>query len=192
MLYKLLLSDCPWKFYTWSGKNQTRNADFHYPTMNTAEICALAPDVKRLMDPSSVLLLWGTWPNLPDTMRVMAEWGYKYKTVALVWAKQQKKGAGWHMGLGYYTRANTEFLLLGTKGKPLPRYSKAVPQLLVARLREHSQKPLEQYERIERLFGDVPRLELFARHVQPGWSAFGHGVTGDMTLEEYADAQESA
>ena len=42
----------------------------------------------------------------------------------------------------------------------------------MARPREHSHKPDEQYARIERLYGG-PYLELFARHRRDGWDAWG-------------------
>lgn len=40
----------------------------------------------------------------------------------------------------------------------------------------HSRKPAEVRERIVRLLGDVPRIELFARERVPGWDAWGNEV----------------
>lgn len=46
----------------------------------------------------------------------------------------------------------------------------------------HSAKPVEAYERIERLFGNVSRVELFARCNRQGWSAFGNQVETSIRL----------
>ena len=48
-------------------------------------------------------------------------------------------------------------------------------ELIVSPRRKHSQKPDEQYERIERLV-DGPYLELFARQRRPGWTAWGNEI----------------
>ena len=53
--------------------------------------------------------------------------------------------------------------LLFTRGKPLERMDKNVDHLVISHLREHSRKPDEVKDRIHRLFGDVPKIELFAR-----------------------------
>ena len=34
-------------------------------------------------------------------------------------------------------------------------------------------KPDEVYEIIERMYPDLPKIELFARNVRPGWSVWG-------------------
>jgi N6-adenosine-specific RNA methylase IME4 len=78
------------------------------------------------------------------------------------------------VGMGYYTRANNEICLLGTRGKPLARKSKAVQQIVISQIREHSRKPDEVRERIVELFGDLPRIELFARQAADGWDCWGN------------------
>ena len=78
--------------------------------------------------------------------------------------------------MGYYTRANTEICILATKGKPLPRLSKSVHQVVVSKIREHSRKPDEVRDRIVELFGDIPRVELFARQKVDGWDCWGNEV----------------
>ena len=75
------------------------------------------------------------------------------------------------MGTGFTTRKNTEDCLLGRRGRP-PIKARDVRELIVSPRRKHSQKPDEQYERIERLV-DGPYLEIFARQRRPGWTAWG-------------------
>ena len=137
------------------------------------------------------LFLWATDPLLPQALDLIERWGFNYKTVAFVWAKLNKNApttlwteADFFTGMGYWSRANSELCLLGTKGKP-QRRSASVRRLVVAPRREHSRKPDEVADRIVRLMGDVPRIELFARTSQPGWSVWGdepekfdHGGTG--------------
>ena len=78
--------------------------------------------------------------------------------------------------MGYYTRANTEICILATKGKPLPRLSKSVHQVVLSKIREHSRKPDEVRDKIVELFGNVPRIELFARQKIDGWDCWGNEV----------------
>lgn len=111
-----------------------------------------------------------------------------YKTVAFTWAKSLRKSAGWHIGLGYWTRANSEQCLLFTRGKPQKR-SSSVRQLIVSPIREHSRKPDEQYQRIEELvYG--PYLELFARQRREGWVSWGDQLPG-TSLTHHCDAGTS-
>jgi N6-adenosine-specific RNA methylase IME4 len=84
----------------------------------------------------------------------------------------------WFFGNGHYTRANAEFCLLATRGKVLPRASASVPATIVTPIGEHSAKPLEVRDRIEELFGDRRRIELFARSRKIGWDALGYEYDG--------------
>jgi N6-adenosine-specific RNA methylase IME4 len=112
----------------------------------------------------SFLFLWVTTPQLPDAFPIMAAWGFRYSGTAFVWAKLNPRG-------GYGTRKNVELCLRGRRGQPARR-DRGVRELFVAPRREHSRKPDEQYERIERLCTG-PYLELFARQRRPGWTSIG-------------------
>jgi N6-adenosine-specific RNA methylase IME4 len=76
------------------------------------------------------------------------------------------------MGMGYWTRANTEPCLLATRGKP-KRLNADVRQAIIEPGREHSRKPDCVHERIERLVAG-PYLELFARQERRGWTVWGN------------------
>lgn len=84
----------------------------------------------------------------------------------------------WFWGMGSYTRACGEVVLLGVKGAPAAlREDKGVHQVMEEIIGEHSAKPDEVYERIERLFGpNVKRLDMFTRRNRPGWAALGDQV----------------
>ena len=77
--------------------------------------------------------------------------------------------------MGRWTRANAELCLLATKGKP-KRIDAGVHSIVDARIREHSRKPDEVRERIIKLCGDLPRIELFARQETEGWDVWGNEV----------------
>jgi N6-adenosine-specific RNA methylase IME4 len=79
-----------------------------------------------------------------------------------------------HFGLGHTTRKSTETCFLGRRGRP-KRLSRAVREVIIAPVREHSRKPDEQYSRIE-AFCEGPRLELFARQRVPGWVPWGNEI----------------
>lgn len=87
-------------------------------------------------------------------------------------------------GLGHYTRANAEFCLLAIKkGAKAPKVlSKSVHSICISKIEEHSKKPDEIRERIVELFGNIPRIELFARSKEPGWHVFGNEVESDVIL----------
>lgn len=167
-MYNVIYADPPWSFVTFSNKGKGRSAEAHYDCMSLEDI----KQFKFEASDNSVLLMWTTDPMLVHALDVMAAWGFQYKTIGFVWAKTTIDGTGFPIGTGYYTRANPEICLLGTRGKPV-RKSRAVRKLVVAPRREHSRKPDEMYGYIEDLF-DGPYLELFARIRHPGWDAVGN------------------
>lgn len=144
--------------------------------MQPDEIAALP--VATVASPDSALLLWTTGPKLPIAFDVMAAWGFRYITVGFVWVKQNPSDRGLKFGMGFYTRSNAEYCLLGVQGSP-KRSAADVDQVLVAPVGKHSAKPHEFRHRIERLFGDVPRLEMFARTSSAGWDSWGDQVPNE-------------
>lgn len=183
MKYDILYFDPPWSFKVWSDKGKDRSAEQHYNVMTIEDIKAL--DINSLASDNSVLLLWVTYPLLKEGIETLEAWGFSYKTVAFTWAKTCVKSHDkFFMGNGYYTRANAEICLLGTKGKPLPVLSHSVRQLVVEPIRKHSEKPDSVRDSIVELFGDRPRLEGFGRKLVDGWTVIGNEVTGnDITLD---------
>ena len=173
--YKIIYADPPWQYSVYSKKGKGRSAENHYHTMNIDDIRLLP--VGEIADDDCVLFLWITFPCLKEGISVMESWGFTYKTCGFNWVKKNKKKDTYFMGLGFWTRSNSEVCLIGTKGHP-KRVSKAVPQVCDARVMEHSRKPSEVRERIVELCGDVPRIELFARETVKGWDCFGDEIDG--------------
>lgn len=170
--HNVVLADPPWRFKSYSPKGEGRSPSQHYDLMTLEDIARL-PVIKLAAD-DCALFLWATYTHLEDAMYVLKAWGWEYSTVAFTWAKRTRHDTGWHFGLGYVTRANPEIVLYGRRGSP-KRADKSVPNLVVAPVMEHSAKPEEVRKRIETLFGEVPRIELFARgRPAPSWSAIGN------------------
>jgi N6-adenosine-specific RNA methylase IME4 len=161
--------DAPWKFKTRSAAGEGRSASLHYKTEGIQEIMALP--VADLAAADCVLFMWIVDWCPQDALDLIKAWGFEHKTTAFTWAKENRCGEGWFMGQGYWTRANPEDCWLATRGHP-KRLHADVRQLITAPVAEHSRKPDEIYERIERLV-DGPYLELYARRERPGWMTWG-------------------
>jgi len=174
--YNIIYADPPWRY----ERNKVQGAaENHYPTMSLDEICVLP--VADLIATDCALFLWATFPMLSEALQVINAWGFKYKTVAFVWLKLNKKSPSWFCGMGYWTRSNAEICLFATKGSP-KRQSKSVHQLIVSPVQAHSKKPDIVRDKIIELMGDLPRIELFARQSPPGWDIWGNEVDSTISL----------
>jgi len=170
--YNIIYADPPWSYRNFQGRGKAYgDVSAHYPTMSLDEMKQMP--VSDIADKNSALLMWATYPNLKEALELMEAWGFDYRTVAFTWVKT--RGKGFYSGLGFYTNSNAEICLLGIKGK-MKRDKKNVKQLVIAELREHSRKPDEVRDRIVDLFGDKPRIELFARECAENWDCWGEEV----------------
>ena len=96
--------------------------------------------------------------------------------------KVNKKDGRPAFGIGYYTKSGSEICLLFTKKKVLKPISNFVSSSILYPREEHSKKPDEIRDRIVQLYGDVPRIELFARQKAPGWDAWGNEIESDIFI----------
>lgn len=177
--YGVIYADPPWKYRAFSKKETRGSAESHYPTMKLEDIKALP--VADLADKDCALFLWVTLPCLIEGLEILKAWGFTYKTTAFVWIKQNRKADTLFLGMGFWTRSNAEICLLGTKGRP-KRMDATIRQVVVSHVEEHSKKPQEVRDRIIRLLGDVPRVELFARGKTEGFDVWGNEVESDIKL----------
>jgi len=164
--YAVLYADPPWHFEVYNEESGIeRAAGNHYPTMELAEICALS--VADIATDDAILFMWTTAPHLGESFEVLEAWGFEYKSNA-VWVKDK-------LGLGYYVRNRHELLLIATRGDfPCPQPANRPSSVIEAPRREHSRKPNEAYALIERMYPELPKIELFARNTRPGWDAWGN------------------
>jgi N6-adenosine-specific RNA methylase IME4 len=193
--FPVIYADPPWEFQVYSGKGKQRSAERYYDTSSLDGIKAIP--VAPLAADDCALFLWAVCPEQPGAVAVMQAWGFEYKTVAFFWVKTTKNaerieldGDGLHWGMGYWTRANIEPVLLGTKGSP-QRMDKDVHQVVIAPVGEHSEKPEEVRRRIERLLLG-PYLELFARRQAPGWTVWGNEIAPYDANADFAGSLDQA
>jgi N6-adenosine-specific RNA methylase IME4 len=174
--YPVILADPAWQFRVHIGAGNDDSADQHYPTMDTDAICALP--VADLATPDAVLFMWTPACNLPDALRVLEAWGFEFVTHA-VWVKP-KAGK-----LGHWVRTQHEDLLIARRSAmPTPLPANRPPSVFNAPRREHSRKPDEAYELIEKMFPDLSRIELFARNTREGWDAWGNEAPQENSVAE--------
>lgn len=180
-----ILVDPPWTFKSYAASKNIksdRHVERHYRTMTLADIKAL-PIADLASADGTHLFLCATGPCLSQAFDVLKAWGFKYSSVAFTWIKLKRShdsnqlrvlpsaDGDFHVGLGFTTRKNAEFVLLGRRGNAR-RISKKVRELIIAPVREHSRKPDELYTRIEE-YACGPYLDLFGRQERPGWTVRG-------------------
>lgn len=173
--YQIIYADPPWK-YSFSRTRKIKNDD--YATMSQQDICNL--NIKSISEDDSILFMWMIWNRLPDALKVIDAWGFKYVGSAFTWVKRTKHGK-WHYGMGGWTRQNSESCLFAIKGNP-KRLDAGVFSVVDDVVMAHSKKPDCVKDRIVKLVGDVPRIELFARQKTEGWDVWGNEVDSDIEL----------
>jgi N6-adenosine-specific RNA methylase IME4 len=172
----LVYADPATTFVTHSARGDKKAPP--YATMSKSELLRLP--VWKLAAPHCALAMWATQTNLDFSIDLIKRWGFEYKT-ALAWAKLSKtsqaddEDAKLAFGTGYWLRCSAEFLLFGAIGRPKV-VSRSERNLIVAPVREHSRKPDEAYELLERMFPRVNKVELFSRGDRAGWRHWGDEV----------------
>lgn len=183
--FRTVLADPPWRFQNRTGKMAPEHRRLNrYGTMSLDEIMELP--VAQVVGARAHLYLWVPNALILEGLEVMRRWGFTYKT-NMVWYKTRKDGGPDGRGVGFYFRNVTELVLFGIRGKNnrTLRPGRTQTNIIVSRKREHSRKPDEQYDVIERC-SPGPYLEMFARHEREGWTQWGNElqpVTGHAQLK---------
>lgn len=162
--YRVIYADPPWSYNDKQDTGMLGGAVKHYGTMPLDDICALPVPAAD----DAVLFLWVTSPMLEDSFKVINTWGFKYKS-SFVWDKVSHN-------MGHYNSVRHEFLLIATRGSCTPDVPKLYDSVVSIERTEHSRKPLEFREMIDRLYPVGDRLELFAREAPEGWDVWGDMV----------------
>ena len=167
--YGVIYADPEWRFEPYSRETgMDRAADNHYPT-SPLDVIKSRP-VNEIAAHDSVLFLWATRPMLPQALAVVEAWGFAYKSCT-VWGKRREGEA---RGPGYVFTDESELLLYATRGQvPAPAPGTQWPSLIIAPVGRHSEKPHRFRELIESYFPTLPKIELNARALFPGWDVFG-------------------
>jgi N6-adenosine-specific RNA methylase IME4 len=155
----VIYADPPWRYGNTAGASA---AEDEYPTIPLADICALHIPATK----DAVLFLWATSPLLPEALQVTAAWGFVYKG-SMIWDKG--------MGTGNWVLNCHELLLIAVRGDmPCPAPPNRPKSVIVAQRGKHSEKPDAFAEAIDRMFPDLPKVELFARKPRKGWATWGN------------------
>jgi N6-adenosine-specific RNA methylase IME4 len=174
--YQLLLIDPPTAFETHSDKGQGKSASQHYAVLSIDDLCQWP--IGDLADPSGCLVvLWSTWALAAqgEHTRMLKAWGL-IPSSGGSWAKITRNGLP-SFGTGYVLRDACEPYFTARGGKRLPAGLRHTERnLILAERREHSRKPDEMHEMLERLAPTARKAELFARATRPGWESFGNEV----------------
>ena len=187
--YQIIYADPAWSYYNdttvtpeqnKSGKGFMRKVP--YPVMASDEIKKLP--VGTIADDDSVLLIWTTDYHLARCIQVIEAWGFEYKTVGFAWQKTNKQGQPVCFMGAYTMKTGIELCLLATRGKNAHKLVKkyGVRGRIESPRAMHSKKPDEARNRIVELFGDRPRIELFAREKHEGWDVWGNHLPNDVEL----------
>ena len=171
--YAVIYADPPWDYkgqlqHAGPGSSDSGGAVRHFSTVTSQDLAQLP--VQEIAADDCVLFLWATSPHLDQAIELGKAWGFAWATVAFVWDKQR-------VNPGHYTLSQCELCLVFKRGRiPRPRGRRDVRQLVSAPRGRHSEKPQEVRDRIERMFPDQSKIELFARSRAAGWDSWGEEV----------------
>lgn len=173
--FDIIYADPPWDYkgqlqHAGPGSVDTGGAVRHYPTVKLSELKEL--NVKKIAAQDSLLFMWATSPHLDQAIDLGKSWEFDWATVAFVWDKMR-------VNPGFYTLSQCELCLVFKRGRiPQPRGARNMRQLVSVKRGPHSTKPQEVRRRIELMFPDQRRIELFARSTAPGWQSWGLEANG--------------
>ena len=168
--YDIIYADPPWDYkgqlqHTGSGGKDSGGAIRHYPTVPVSEMKTW--DVASISKENCLLFMWSSSPHLDQAIQLGKAWGFRWATVAFVWDKQRPNP-------GFYTVSQCELCLVFRRGRiPQPRGARNMRQLVQVKRTRHSEKPDAVRERIEKMFPDQCKIELFARKQYQGWDTWG-------------------
>lgn len=173
--YDIILSDPAWSYY--GSKTKHGAAAKFYPTMADNEL--LSFPIHDWMHQRSLLFLWATGPRLDFAVDCLRAWGLHYRGMAFVWVKTTKAGVpvGAQGVRPTIVKPTCEFVLAASvtkKGRPLNLHDETIRNTILAPKMEHSRKPDDVHERIERMYPQASKIELFARRARQGWDCWGN------------------
>ena len=172
--YEIIYADPPWDYkgqlqHAGPGSKDTGGAIRHYPTVTSADLKGL--NISRIAAPNCLLFMWATSPHLDQAIDLGKAWGFAWATVAFVWDKVR-------VNPGFYTLSQCELCLVFRRGKiPRPRGARNVRQMVSAKRGPHSTKPGEVRQRIDQMFPEQNKIELFGRYMFEGWQVWGLDVS---------------
>ena len=186
MKYNIIYADPPWSYRRTVGQGVVSKK---YETMEDKDIYELP--ISELANTNCALICWITFPKIIEGVTAIQRWGFEIKTLFASWIKINKNfdlsqqsflpydSIPSFFGIGSYTRSNCEVCLLAIKGN-MHQFVKRnnISSIVFAPITNHSEKPKEVRNMITDLFGDLPRIELFATQKHEGWDSIGYEIDG--------------
>lgn len=171
----------PWSRDTGLGKSP----DIHYETLTVEQMLEIP--VQDWLAKDAYVAMWVKDNMFPHAFALAAGWELEYVTVLFRWMKTGEsrdqlalfpvEPPTTKFGMGRHTRGGgCEECWLFKRGRGLPVLRHDIRREFFAERREHSRKPDEVAGWLVDLYGDVPRLEMFARTRRIGWSVFGNQI----------------
>ncbi|AVH63719.1 MT-A70 family methyltransferase [Nostoc sp. 'Peltigera membranacea cyanobiont' N6] len=183
--YQCIVIDPPW-FYRLRSKDKTHRNRIPYQPMRTEEILAL-PIPELCGSNGCILWLWFTNNHMIEAAHCLETWGFELKTI-LTWEKVTKDNTKTHLGVGHWLRNSTEHCALAVRGNVKAFAGRTLTNqssILHSPRREHSRKPEQFFELVEKLCPDMTKLEMFARESRVGWDCWGdEALKFDQPVEE--------
>lgn len=190
--HSVIYADPAWEWLARSDKGLQKSPQQHYKCMSLDEMKAMRDDIIFATAPDCICVMWTMWCFMDQAIELMEYWGFEYVTGG-AWNKLTKNGKQ-TFGTGYIMRGSSEPFIIGKFGNPKLKkdrkkntrdsfFTGEIPEnlhdldniMINALRREHSRKPDEMYEVIEKIFHGA-YLELFARTNREGWTSWGDEV----------------
>ena len=200
MKFDIIVADPPYSFSDKLNMSQVkRSADANYKTLSIDDIKKL--EVEEIAATDSVLVLWVPSSMLQDGLDIIKNWGFEQKQT-FVWVKTKKSPLegltkklkkllhsdqdikeavdsfdinevlSFYMGRLF--RQTHEIALIGVRGKVYGNLqNKSQRSVLLDSNIKHSAKPGGLQSRLDLMFPQARRLEIFARRERPGWTCIG-------------------
>lgn len=177
--FDVVLADPPWS-YTGSQDKWGAAAKF-YPLMDDKDL--LAFPLADVLAPKGVAFIWVTSPRLDFAIDCIRAWGLTYRGIAFNWVKTKASDPTVPVGAQgvrpSIIKPTSELVLAASRvkqGRPMKVADESIRQIILAPRTEHSRKPEDAHERIERLYPDASKIELFARRPRDGWVVWGNEI----------------
>lgn len=169
--HSVILADPPWDYGMPNDRAASRVLPHEqYITLTIDAICDMG--VADIAADDSMLFMWCPASLLPDGLKVVAAWGFEYSS-CWIWHKEGQLNCG-----GGTAAIHHELLLVCKRGAGLTISDKKLrcSSVFGGQVKVHSAKPVVVHERLEALYPDVSRIELFSRAQRAGWTMYGNQV----------------
>jgi N6-adenosine-specific RNA methylase IME4 len=142
---------------------------------------------------SCALFLWVPGHLLATALRLVEDWGFRFQDIAFIWCRPHPPRVWGDRRPGRLMAEQVDLCLLGTRGAPR-RQDARVHRLVHSP--QSDRRPIAAYERMTRLIGDRPCLDIAARGTplrgwdrwSPDWEApEGNGLGALRDTNEQGD-----